>query len=521
MMRYAFIRWDRWGCLPLTLLVTLLLLLGCTRALEEKLEGKERELAETRKQLTEAQASQGQFEQRASALTTELHERQQSLQQLQAERDTLLASRIKADETVAGLTSRIAELTAQGTQLNTHLSETMAARSRETQQLSELSQEVERLKEELSARASLIPQLETRLTALQQERDKLREEVGGLAEQYASTRARGESVSSKLAQVREDLEGARQELAAARKAHEEAEQRAHQLRGQVDALQQELARAGTEREQARVQLADISAQRATLQTQLMAMTRMKAEADDRIDRLSNELAAVQNELVQTVNTRDAAHKQVRALTAKLEAAQKELETISLARADLEARASNLRRQLSTSTDKVLDLTEEVRRLRDQVRDEALSQLTALPKTLTKGINFSHRRTALTTDAKELLDRAVIILQNYPEVQLVIEGYTDSLGDGGFNRRLSAHRADAVREYLMNRGVAPERLVAIGRGDENPIAPNSTLYGRFLNRRIEFHLNQMARTGESGSPQPASGESSSPVQLEFRQLPKGR
>jgi len=88
------------------------------------------------------------------------------------------------------------------------------------------------------------------------------------------------------------------------------------------------------------------------------------------------------------------------------------------------------------------------------------------------------------------------------------------------RLLSEHRAKAVRNYLVKRGIGPERLVTSGRGEEQPIAFNSPPEGRLLNRRIEFHLTQMADRGETAWPRPSGELSSDPAQLEFQRSPKG-
>src|SRR5690606_28463781 len=107
------------------------------------------------------------------------------------------------------------------------------------------------------------------------------------------------------------------------------------------------------------------------------------------------------------------------------------------------------------------------------------------------------------------------------VRVRIEGYTDSVGNPNFNRLLSEHRANAVREYLIAQGIEPTRLVAVGRGADNPIAPNTTAQGRALNRRIEFHLSPGSDSGAVGSASPATQATEQPVQLEFRQQPERR
>ena len=104
---------------------------------------------------------------------------------------------------------------------------------------------------------------------------------------------------------------------------------------------------------------------------------------------------------------------------------------------------------------------------------------------------------------------------------LIEGYTDNVGSPDFNRLLSEHRATAVRDYLIERGIESPRLVAVGRGAENPIASNNTPHGRALNRRIEFHLSQLPRTGEARDSTPATQTSDKPVQLDLQQRQEGR
>jgi len=73
------------------------------------------------------------------------------------------------------------------------------------------------------------------------------------------------------------------------------------------------------------------------------------------------------------------------------------------------------------------------------------------------------------------------------LEVEIEGHADSLGASAFNRHLSRARAEAVRRFLIENGVAGERLVAVGYAESKPAAPNRTAAGRQLNRRGEFHI----------------------------------
>jgi outer membrane protein OmpA-like peptidoglycan-associated protein len=87
---------------------------------------------------------------------------------------------------------------------------------------------------------------------------------------------------------------------------------------------------------------------------------------------------------------------------------------------------------------------------------------------------------------KLLDQVAGILREHPELELLrIEGHTDNVGKPAANLKLSKDRAAAVRDYLITKGVAPERLEAEGFGQERPIASNTTAKGRAANRRVDF------------------------------------
>jgi outer membrane protein OmpA-like peptidoglycan-associated protein len=76
------------------------------------------------------------------------------------------------------------------------------------------------------------------------------------------------------------------------------------------------------------------------------------------------------------------------------------------------------------------------------------------------------------------------MTNKTNFSVRIEGHTDSKGNKRLNKRLSLKRAEAVRQYLIKKGIAPTRIIAAGYGDTKPIADNTTEFGRRLNRRTE-------------------------------------
>jgi outer membrane protein OmpA-like peptidoglycan-associated protein len=82
---------------------------------------------------------------------------------------------------------------------------------------------------------------------------------------------------------------------------------------------------------------------------------------------------------------------------------------------------------------------------------------------------------------------VKILNEYPEANVSIDGHTDNVGVSVANLELSQKRADAVKAYLVNKGISAMRLTATGYGDSQPIADNKTKDGKAKNRRVDFKL----------------------------------
>jgi OmpA-OmpF porin, OOP family len=99
--------------------------------------------------------------------------------------------------------------------------------------------------------------------------------------------------------------------------------------------------------------------------------------------------------------------------------------------------------------------------------------------------FNTGSATLQAQSQEQLNNIASILKAYPAVHLTIGGYTDNTGNTAQNQKLSQDRANSVVDQLETMGIARDRLVAKGYGDEHPVADNSTEGGRALNRRISM------------------------------------
>ncbi|WP_067028981.1 DUF5723 family protein [Allomuricauda sp. CP2A] len=119
----------------------------------------------------------------------------------------------------------------------------------------------------------------------------------------------------------------------------------------------------------------------------------------------------------------------------------------------------------------------------EVTQEVQKQLNDYART----ILFDTGKATIKSESLSTMVDIIQILNEYPNAKFTVEGHTDSVGSSESNQRLSEARANSVRDFLINEGIASDRLSAIGFGEEKPIATNSTRIGRQQNRRVEINL----------------------------------
>lgn len=118
-------------------------------------------------------------------------------------------------------------------------------------------------------------------------------------------------------------------------------------------------------------------------------------------------------------------------------------------------------------------------------------------TLSGQVLFVTGKSELLPAAQDQLDQVAKALKDQGELKpMVVEGYTDSVGSDSANLTLSKNRAEAVRSYLISKGIPSDKITAVGKGKANPVASNDTPDGRANNRRVEIVV--------SGANAPATG-----------------
>jgi outer membrane protein OmpA-like peptidoglycan-associated protein len=230
---------------------------------------------------------------------------------------------------------------------------------------------------------------------------------------------------------------------------------AEQARKQAEAAQAEAVRMKQEAQQAAAEAArqKAEAEKASAAALAQQQSAEAAAAQAARDRASAQAAAEQA-------ARDRAAAQADAQTARQAAAQ------------AEAEKAQLRAQLLSQLNSIL-----------QTRDSARGLIVNMSDVL-----FDTGSYTLKPGAREKLAKISGIVLAHPGLTLQIEGHTDSVGGDDFNQQLSERRADSVRDYLAEAGVPASSITAHGFGKTQPVASNDSAEGRQRNRRVELVVN---------------------------------
>jgi OOP family OmpA-OmpF porin len=108
-----------------------------------------------------------------------------------------------------------------------------------------------------------------------------------------------------------------------------------------------------------------------------------------------------------------------------------------------------------------------------------------PPLVLEGVEFDNNKATLRQESFAILDKTAASMQHWADAKIEVGGHTDSVGTDEHNMTLSQQRAEAVRNYLISKGIAADRLTVKGYGETKPVADNETEEGRFKNRRVEL------------------------------------
>jgi outer membrane protein OmpA-like peptidoglycan-associated protein len=231
-----------------------------------------------------------------------------------------------------------------------------------------------------------------------------------------------------------------------------------------------------------------------------------------------ELAEVQAGLVASHVRSQLAEQRIE--QARLRQQQATQQDLSTTRAQLASE-----KQLLASQQAELENERQRRLEAERKAEQAMAQLASIATvkqesrgtviTLSGAVIFASGKSELLPSARAKLNQvATALKESDPGARFVVEGHTDSRGSLALNEDLSKRRAEAVRQYLISRGVPEGRITAEGRGPNNPVADNETAEGRANNRRVEIIVQgtsaQAAESQGGSSPAGTGATSGSPA-----------
>lgn len=252
----------------------------------------------------------------------------------------------------------------------------------------------------------------------------------------------------------------------------------------------------------------------------------KAE-DARIVSLRKQQQLAQEQERQEAAARQAAaQQQAEEAAARAQQAQQQAQQQAAQRAVAEqaqAQAAAQAEKAQEEAQKAQQAAEQANQLRaqaeqqkEQLRQQLLQQFNAVlptretPRGLVinlQDVLFATGKYQLTQPAQLALARLSGIVVSHPGLNLRVEGYTDSTGSDPFNQKLSEERADSVRNFLIQQGLNPQNITAVGYGESYPVASNDTAAGRQMNRRVELVVSGEVIGVKIGMPPQQSAQGS--------------
>ena len=156
-------------------------------------------------------------------------------------------------------------------------------------------------------------------------------------------------------------------------------------------------------------------------------------------------------------------------------------------AALEAENAAMKKDVNNIKSDVDEMKGDIKDIKDALTKMAQKEVVQKVTATAENIEFKTGSAVLTEESKVLLEEVANLLNNIAWIKLDIAGHTDNVGNADKNKKLSQDRADAVKDYLVGKGLDVNKISSVGYGSEKPIASNNTEAGRQRNRRVEFAI----------------------------------
>ncbi len=394
----------------------------------------------------------------------ELQAKNKDLADMVAVKDQALAKQTELEAQTTKLNEEFAALQKKTEELNTQKAE-------QAKQIAGLEQE----KTDLENRLAAVPDIDTLKQQINEGLQRQQELEGQLATQKESLAKQGE-MQALLDQSGAEAQKAREAFAA--------------LKTEKDSLQETL-------NTSQVQLTELRGQIAVLEKTIAdnaTRAHDTAQYEERISTLQADKEALQKSLTEGQGAVQALQEQLQSLQQERAAEKAQAqEVLDQCKAEAQATPPPATAAPVELPDRDGDgVADSLDLCPDSAAGATVNHLGCTPDAgiVLEGVVFATGSNVLTADARQRLDRVVEGLTQQPQLKAEVAGYTDSRGNAEANRQLSQRRAEAVVTYLVEKGIAGERLSARGYGQDNPIASNANEAGRQRNRRVELHLEGM-------------------------------
>jgi outer membrane protein OmpA-like peptidoglycan-associated protein len=450
---------------------------------QEKLKAAQEQLQKELEALKEAKAKfallQAEFEEKKANMQTQMHDIEAAKREVEAQKEKLSHLQEELAQAKSAIAAKEQKIAAFGEEKKSYESKlaslmheikTAALKVREEKQKMALIQAD--LTKDHNMTAAQKAELKQRFQALE-EREKALEEAKTAFEEEKK------AYEAKLAEPMQEIKAAALEVRAEK--------------DRVSLLQSALL---ADKNATTAKMAEVEEGLKKVRQRQHALDEKEAKLAER-EKLLNEKEAKLAEEEKAYQARENALKAAAATAAALTSKQQdERMQLEALQGDIESQKSQLeamkerlaqeREALQKEKAHFLQTVKEQETKLEQEKKRAVTDKIKDILNLTK-IKFKTGSAQLTPKSKLILDEIADIIKAHPEFTFEVQGHTDSRGKEAFNLTLSASRAQAVKTYLMKKGVAEKQLIARGYGSAQPIADNKTAIGRNKNRRVVIRV----------------------------------